>query len=226
MPRKRNRRTKRRFAPRRNPQHQIFPVYYDIKAGQSAVSTVKTLSETFDRSRAFRIASFTYSFCSTGGPCFVQFRAYGPVSSADNIWSSRSFLIAPGVTKNGRYTIPVTSNGWYPAQTAEAVYLFQVYNLCGDKVQREYRLFGQIEFNIQVRPYEPTETCPNFATVLENPYRSSMVLSPRDTEEGNIAMELGFERVEASGSQRIRPNGRASMTQRFGSLAHSNDNPE
>lgn len=159
MPRRRKRRQKQNFRRRPLAQFQVYPVFYRIKAGQSAVTTVNTLSETFDRTRAFRIASFTYEFTSTNSAISIYLKAFGPVSSADNVWTSRPILLPTGSVRRGRVRIPVTITGWYPSDTSLNTYLFQVVTVCVSKAGDSVCV-GHISFKIDVQPYEPTSACP------------------------------------------------------------------
>lgn len=129
----------RKMAPKRSPRRRAsrsrydtvrFQLYFNCKEGQEAVTTVGSISETFDRKRPFRVSHVSGKLASYGlHPVNVQLEANGPVSSADNTWVSPSFLVVPNGT-SFRYVIPPTVTGWFPSDSATDTQLLNLKALC------------------------------------------------------------------------------------------------
>lgn len=168
MPRRNNRQKRRRSGARVDTLH--YPVVYVLGPGQSAVTTVKSLSEQFDRHRAFRVSSVRYQFSSEKAPCTVYSVAFSPVNTADSVWASRPLLVPTGTVVRGSWRIPVTATGWYPSDTLDTTYLFQVFCNCPLKGWPG-RVSGTATFAIQLRPWEPDTSCPTLPlqTILSGP---------------------------------------------------------
>lgn len=181
MPRRRGprQRRKRQSRPRmsRMAQYQVYPVSIKLKAGNVSEVTIATIQETFDRSRSFRIASFSYQFCAINKPISIYFKCFGPVSTSDNLWTSGLVMIPTGTVRTGRHRIPVTNCGWYPSGAVTTAVLFEVSTVCIEK-SSDSIVYGTVEFVIQVRPYEPGHSCPAVATERECGYVDGSVSGP------------------------------------------------
>lgn len=137
----------------------VFPVLFTAKEGEDRVTSVRTLYETFDRTRPFRIHSIWGKVAAYGSTnAFYQFEAYGPQSSADNTWVSPVSMVSE-VGSRFRYLIPATQVGWYPSDTAIDTILFKLKNVCIDKT-KDTGLTGIVNFRIEMQPREIDETCP------------------------------------------------------------------
>lgn len=144
----------------------VYPVTYSFESGSGGVTSVSTLAETFDRSRAFRIASISGRLCAIKYPVMAQFRVFGPQSSADNVWAS-PYLMVPhsGPPCRFRYRIPVTSVGWYPSGSAATTQLMQLLGICNNKAYVGI-IEGFCNITIHLRPYEPDNACPTLCANL------------------------------------------------------------
>lgn len=141
--------------------HVVFPLMYAFNAGSGGATTVQSLYETFDRSRAFRIARIWGSFCAIKYPVIVQWRVMGPQSGSDNIWCSPLVMVpSNGPKARFNYRIPLVGSGWYPSGTAVTTELMEVWGMCID-ANYVGRVEGFCNVLIQMRPYEPSHTCPN-----------------------------------------------------------------
>lgn len=159
MPRRRNNR-------RRSSQVESvkFPITLNQKEGEYTISTVKTIGDTFDRSRAFRIAGIVGRVSSYGThavPFYIT--AFGPVSAADTLWTSRVWLATP----NGctiRCRIPVTATGWYPSDTVDTTVLLHWNAVCVTKKTAASGLVGSLTLHVSLRPLELIPSCPTLQT--------------------------------------------------------------
>lgn len=136
-----------------------FPIVWLITAGSSAVTSVSTLSEQFDRRRPFRIASVKYQFSAEKAPAILYSVAFGPANATDSVWSSRPVMVPTGSVVRGNWRIPTAANLWYPSDTLAATYLFQVFVNCPSKGYPT-RVSGSGLVSIQMGPWEPDTSCP------------------------------------------------------------------
>lgn len=157
MPRQRKRGPRRKGGSRIDTVH--YPLVYSLSAGQEADTSVKSLYETFDRRRAFRIAALSGEFSASIFPVLVSFQLYSPVSKADNIWTSRLMVVPTGVVRKFRFRIPVTANSWYPSDTSATTILMKLIASCTDKTMKGH-LTGTVYCTIQMRPLEWDSSCP------------------------------------------------------------------
>lgn len=150
-------RSRRRRAVRLDKVH--FPVFYTITSASSALTTVATLADTFDRTRPFRISAIRGEFVSIKYPSFVQITIYSPTSSSDNTWSSPVLSIPVGPLKRWRFRIPSSANLWFPSGSATQTPLMQVYNICTSK---DYHgvVQGMAYVEVSMRPVEVSNACP------------------------------------------------------------------
>lgn len=135
-----------------------YPLFYIIHAGTTGTTTVRSISDTFDRSRAFRISHITGEASCTKAPVFFYIEVYSPVSTADNVWASPVHLAVVGPKTRFRYAIPATVDLWYPAQSADTTVLMKVVTLCESKDVVGI-LSAVCYVTVQMRPVEPTTEC-------------------------------------------------------------------
>lgn len=143
---------------RRRLDVATFPLAYSFDAGHGGKTTVATISDSFDRRRPFRIAEISGELSASGFPVLVQFQAYGPVSSADNIWSSKEFVVPTGTTRKFRYHLPATM-GWFPSDAVSSTPLLVIYGDCVNK-ERVGRVTGVCFATVLLRPIEVQAGCP------------------------------------------------------------------
>lgn len=135
-----------------------YPLLYRIKAGQSGITYVTTISDTFDRTRPFRIGAIRGEMSSEGSPAAIQIQVYGPISSSDNIWSSPVLVIPTGTIRRFRYRIPPT-NGWFPSGVNLQTPLMQIFANCVATTDTSV-VHGMCYITILMRPREIDNSCP------------------------------------------------------------------
>lgn len=136
-----------------------FPLTYSFASAGTSVTTIKTLTQTFDRSRAFRICALRGEMAAFKFPVCFQFEVFGPVSSADNVFATPVMTVAVGSVKKFRFRLPASSTGWYPSQTAVDTKICQLVSLCLNK-NFQGGIAGVVTLTLALRPYEQPDTCP------------------------------------------------------------------
>lgn len=157
MPKKGRRPRRSRGSGRTDFLH--FPLLFGSFAGTSRVTTIDSIKETFDRSRAFRIAMIRGEISAAKYPVPLQIEAYSPVNTSNNTWTSPVFVIPTGVVRKFTFRIPPASTQWYPALAATTTTLLQLNFICGDKNYIGYAS-GVLTLTIEMRPYEMIASCP------------------------------------------------------------------
>lgn len=167
-----------------------FPLLYFAQAGNQVVTSVKSLQQVFDRNRAFRIASFRGEMTAIKYPVVVQFLAFSPVNTSDNVWSSPLMTVPTGVVRRFRFRIPAAENQWYPSDAADNTVIFQLNVLCLNKDFPGY-VEGGATLMFQMRPVEVLPACPKLmeahpfpsTSAVETPSPSVSVLGSSSDEE-------------------------------------------
>lgn len=172
MPNK-GRKPGRRRARGRNIDTIHYPLIYEFAWGSGGETFVRTLADTFDRRRPFRIAGLYGEFSAQKAPTIVQFMLWGPANSADNVWSSKLITISTGTTRRFRFRVPVTATGWYPSDTSPDTRLMAVYSQCPSK-SPSGMVVGHVYVVVAMRPIELSHTCPSLMEVAPTPGTSGI----------------------------------------------------
>lgn len=153
---KKNKKSQRRSGG----DHVRIPLFYDFATTGTSLTNVSTITEAYDKNRAFRIAGAYGEIIGVKNPVFVQFEIYGgPDASSDNKIASPCHLVGTAVPFRLRMKCPPTRSTWYPANVSEATRICQLVNICTNK-DRIGGVKALIYLVIQLGPYEPPDTCP------------------------------------------------------------------
>lgn len=136
-----------------------YPLFYDFTTAGTSLTTVSTLHETLDHSRAFRVAAVRGKITAYKYPVFVQFEVYGQSSQSDNVWATEPTL----VPVNGCHTffrrLSASVTGWFPSKTSEATRLCQLVNICSNAATVGC-VKASVVLTIAMGPFEPSDSCP------------------------------------------------------------------
>lgn len=147
-----------------------FPLTYLVTIHGNYSTKISTLYETFDRRRPFRISSFRFEASADAKPFMMQFQAFGPVSSADNVWTSDIMLVSQ-LMRRGSYVIPATVTSWYPSDAATSTEVFRLVVTCEDKNRATSGLV-LVYLNVTMGPREDDGTCPAVLVTVDVPLSS------------------------------------------------------
>lgn len=162
-----------------------FPLFYILTAGTSATTTVATLADTFDRSRAFRVSSIQGEVTAFKAPVFFYFEVFGPVSTADNIWASPVHLAVQNQKTRFRYRIPGMANLWYPSGSSSTTPLIRIMTLCESK--DVIGMLNSITYaTVMLRPVEPNTACVRQIQPVDCPGPSGLQSTDREEERFTI----------------------------------------
>lgn len=179
-------RRRRASRPMRRMEVVRFPIAYYLKEGETSTSTASTIGDTYDRTRAFRVSSIRGKMATDGHAVPFYFEFFGPVSAADNVWTSSVMLATPNGTRFS-LKIPVTSTGWYPSQTAASTPLFKLVAVCCSV--KNAALVGSATVTVDLRPLELSNACPSLHTgdlMLPSPPSSD----PDSDSSGDFNIQL------------------------------------
>lgn len=154
---------KRNARKTRRPNVLSFPLFFHLTIAGEYTTKLSSLREVFDRRRPFRVVSFSWEACSVSGKPvpLLQFKAYGPVSGADNVWSSRIHTIGPSVAR-GFYNI--RNPLWYPSDTVTTTPIFAVALIC-ISTGTTFDATLNISLRFELGPWEPDSACPKYVVV-------------------------------------------------------------
>lgn len=153
-----------------------FPLLYDFDTTGTSRTTVATLHEHLDRSRAFRVAGVQGTITAYKRPLLVQFELFKPAPNTDNAWATPVMAVATGVPHRFRYRIPANVSGWFPSETADTTNICQLVNICTASAS-----VGAIKACVTLRvvlgPFEPSDACPRVQSFVPHG-RSNSVEPP------------------------------------------------
>lgn len=136
-----------------------FPLTYNFTEAGASVTTIETLSQTFDRRRAFRVAGFRGEIAAYKYPITVQFEVYGPQNTSDNVYATPAMVVPTGTVRKFARRLPASATGWFPSESALTTRICQLVNICTSKNVMG-GLVGAVTLLIDLRPFELPDTCP------------------------------------------------------------------
>lgn len=165
---------KRRARRQRRARNIIkFPLLYNITVSGAYVSRVETITETFDRSRTWRIVGFNYQILSNGSAFPYQFALYSPLSTTDTAWSS-PLNLASTVSRRGYYRNPCTL--WYPSDVVSTTPICSLLVDCYSK-KSTYDGMCVLTLHIEIGTREQNTSCPTLVPPPASEDASSLASS-------------------------------------------------